>query len=155
MPPTGIVPRERPLPADRISYSREELFSLRPRKCPLDVKSQLHQLKRYGLLRHRGPRINNRGRNNTRIRNIPTIVNYRADCRQQNGSHIAENLRETQTSVNFGVLIMKSVKKLRQPKVYGIPTILSTYVRSLPKKVEEIQQIAELNSAGEICTTGS
>ena len=44
MPPSGIVPRERPLPADRISYSREELFSLRPRKCPLDVKAQLHQL---------------------------------------------------------------------------------------------------------------
>lgn len=120
MPQTGIIPRERPLPADRISYSREELFFLRPRKCALDVNAHLHQLKRYGLLRYRGPRINNRGRNNTRIRPIPTIVNYRADCRQHNGSHIAENLRETQRSVNFGVL--KSVTKLRQPKVYGIYT---------------------------------
>ena len=132
------------------------MFSLRPRKCPLDVKAQLHQLKRYGLLRYRGPSINNRGRNNTRIRSIPTIVNYRADCRQHNGSHIAENLRETQRSVNFGVLtVLRSVKKLRQPKVYGIPTILSTNVRSLPKKVEEIQQIAELNSAEAICITDS
>ena len=34
-------------------------------------------------------------------------------------------------------------------------TILSTNVRSLPKKVEEIQQIAELNSAGAICITES
>ena len=153
MPQTGIVPHKRPLPADPISYSREELFSLQPHKCALDVKAHFRQLKCYGLLRYRGPRINNRGRNNTQIRPIPTTVNYRADCCQHNGSHIAENLRETQRSVNF--VVLRSVKKLRQPKVYGIPTILSTNVRSLPKKVEEIQQIAELNSAGAICITES
>ena len=39
--------------------------------------------------------------------------------------------------------------------MYGIPTVLLTNVRSLPKKVEEIQQIAELNSAGAICITES
>ena len=151
MPQTGIVPRERPLPADGISYSREELFSLGPRRCALDVRAHFHQ--RYGLLRYQGPRTNNRGRNNTRIRPIPTIVNYRADRRQHCGSHIAENLRLTRRSVNFGSL--RSVNKLWQHKVYSIPTILSTNVRSLPKKVEEIQQLAELNSAGAICITES
>ena len=60
MPQTGIVPHKRPLPADPISYSREELFSLQPHKCALDVKAHFRQLKCYGLLRYRGPRINNR-----------------------------------------------------------------------------------------------
>ena len=110
-------------------------------------------LKCYGLLRYQGARTNNRGRNNTQIRPIPTIVNYRADCRQHCGSHISENLRLTQRSVNFGGL--RSVNKLWQHKVYGIPTILSINVRSLPKKVEEIRQIAELNSAGAIWITES
>lgn len=39
--------------------------------------------------------------------------------------------------------------------MYGVPTLLSTNIRSLPKKVDEIQQLAELNSAGAICTTES
>ena len=39
--------------------------------------------------------------------------------------------------------------------MYGIPTILSINIRSLPKKVDEIQQIAELSSAGAICITES
>lgn len=150
----GMFFRERPLPAlRRIFYSREELFALGSREFAQDASAHLHQLKRYGLLRYPGPRLNNRGRNNTRIRPIPTIFNYCPDCRHHNGSHNAENLRLTQRSVNFGVL--RSIKTLRQPKVYGIPTILSTNVRSLPKKVDEIQQIAELNSAGAICITES
>jgi hypothetical protein len=41
------------------------------------------------------------------------------------------------------------------PKPYDIPTILSTNVRSLPKKMDELQQIAELNSASVICITES
>ena len=45
MPQTGIVPHERPLPADGISYSREELFSLRRRRCALDVMAHFQQLK--------------------------------------------------------------------------------------------------------------
>ena len=45
MPQTGIVPHERPLPADGISYSREELFSLRRRRCALDVRAHFQQLK--------------------------------------------------------------------------------------------------------------
>ena len=133
-----------------IFYSREELLALRSRKF---ARAHFHQLKCFGLLRYRGPRLNNRGRNNTRIRPIPTIINYRPDCRHHSGSHNNENLRLAQRSVNFGAL--RCIEKLRQPKVYGIPTILSTNVRSLPKKVDEIQQIAELNSAGAICITES
>ena len=45
MPQTGIVPHEQPLPADGISYSREELFSLRRRRCALDVRAHFQQLK--------------------------------------------------------------------------------------------------------------
>ena len=41
------------------------------------------------------------------------------------------------------------------PKSYDVPTILSTNIRSLPKKIDELQQIAELNSASVICITES
>ena len=59
-PQTGHVLRERPLPAVRIFYSREELFALRPRKCAQNARAHFHQLKRFGLLRYRVPRLNNR-----------------------------------------------------------------------------------------------
>ena len=80
-----------------------------------DARPHFYQLKRYGLLRYRRPRHNNKGRNNTLVYPNPTIVNYRVDCRRYDDSHNAENLRLTQGSVNFGVL--RSVKKLRRPKV--------------------------------------
>ena len=151
-PHTRNVLRERPLPTYRQVYSRDELFALRPRKYGQDVRVHFHQPKRYGLLRYRGPRRNNRGWNEGRRRPIPTVVNRRAHC-QHYGYHNTDIIRPTQGSVNFGVL--RSIRKLKQPKVYGIPTILSTNVRSLPKKVDEIQQIAELNSAWAICITES
>lgn len=93
---TGNVLRERLLPAERIIYSLEELFALRSRTCAQDARPHFYQLRRYGLLRYRGPRLNNRGRINTLVRPIPTIVNYRVDCRRYNDSPNAENLRLTQ-----------------------------------------------------------
>ncbi len=51
--------------------------------------------------------------------------------------------------------VLKNLKKMKAPKRYDIPTILSANVRSLPKKVDEIEQIALLNSAGVICITES
>ena len=54
-------------------------------------------------------------------------------------------------AVNYHAL--KNLKKIKIPKRYDIPTILSANVRSLPKKVDEIEQIALLNSVGAICIT--
>ena len=75
---------------------------------------------------------------------IPTIINQHA---YKSISHAK------QSTVNFGIL--KHLKKFKHTKVYGIPTILSTNVRALPKKVDEIQQIAQLNSIRAICLTES
>ena len=50
--------------------------------------------------------------------------------------------------MNYSVL-----RKVKHQKSYDIPLILSTNVRELTNKVDEIQQIAELNSISTICIT--
>lgn len=50
--------------------------------------------------------------------------------------------------MNYSVL-----KKVKHQKSYDIPVILSTNARALTNKVDEIQQITELNSVGTICIT--
>ena len=42
-----------------------------------------------------------------------------------------------------------------QQKTYDIPTILSTNIRSIATKLDELQQLATLNKAGAICITES
>ena len=50
--------------------------------------------------------------------------------------------------MNYSVL-----RKVKHQKFYDIPVILSTKVRALTNKVDEIQEIAELNSISAICIT--
>ena len=45
------------------------------------------------------------------------------------------------------------IKKVSYRKSYDIPTVLSANVRTIASKVDEIQQIAELNNANVICIT--
>lgn len=54
-------------------------------------------------------------------------------------------------SVDYSVL----TKVKRQQKTYDIPTILSTNIRSITTKLDELQQLAMLNYAGAICITES
>ena len=48
--------------------------------------------------------------------------------------------------MNYSIL-----RKVKHQKSYDIPVLLSTNVRALMNKVDEIQQILELNSASAIC----
>lgn len=88
---------------------------------------------------------------------ITTIIGRRQDKHQTYDNQynsptcIAEN--NSRRAINHRVL--RSLRRLNHPKSYDIPTILSSNVRSLAKKVDEIQQIAEFNSAGIICITES
>ena len=50
--------------------------------------------------------------------------------------------------MNYSIL-----RKVKHQKSYDIPVILSTNVRVLTNKVDEIQQIVELNSVSAICIT--
>ena len=50
--------------------------------------------------------------------------------------------------MNYSIL-----RKAKHQKSYDIPVILSTNVRALTNKVDEIQQILELNSVSAICIT--
>ena len=52
------------------------------------------------------------------------------------------NMRNT---VNHGV-----IKRVPYRKSHNVPTVLSTNVRTIGSKVDEIQQIAELNNANAI-----
>ena len=47
--------------------------------------------------------------------------------------------------MNYSIL-----RKVKHQKSYDIPVLLSTNVRALTNKVDEIQQILELNSASAI-----
>ena len=51
-------------------------------------------------------------------------------------------------TINHGV-----IKRVPYHKSYNIPTILSANVRTIASKVDEIQQIAELNNVNAICIT--
>ena len=66
---------------------------------------------------------------------------------------IEDYTRKTRNPNNL--ISIPLVTNKNPPKPYDIPTILSTNVRSLPKKIDELQQIAELNSASVICITES
>ena len=50
--------------------------------------------------------------------------------------------------MNYSIL-----RKVKHQKSYDIPVLLSTNVRALTNKVDEIQQIVELNSVSAICIT--
>ena len=50
--------------------------------------------------------------------------------------------------MNYSIL-----RKVKHQKSYDIPAILSTNVRALTNKVDEIQKIVELNSVSAICIT--
>ena len=41
----------------------------------------------------------------------------------------------------------------KRPQTYDIPSILTTNVRAIGNKIDEIQLVAELNSVGAICVT--
>ena len=70
--------------------------------------------------------------------NIPVRITYRATKESTN----------TRNTVNHGV-----IKRVPYRKSYDIPTVLSANVRTIASKVDEIQQIAELNNANAICIT--
>ena len=47
----------------------------------------------------------------------------------------------------------RALRKVPSRKSYSIPTVLSANVRGIAKKVDEIQQVAELNNVNAICIT--
>ena len=47
----------------------------------------------------------------------------------------------------------RALRKVPYRKSYNIPTVLSANVRGIAKKVDEIQQVAELNNVNAICIT--
>ena len=141
-----------PTPADRKVYSRADLLALRPCKYGQETQELFMQLKTNCIFRYRGPR-RYRGCNSAKRKPIPTLIKGKFGHARENYSinYNAENSRSK--TVNF--VVLRSLPKHKDPKSYDIPTILSANVRSLTKKVDEVQQIAELKSAGVICITES
>ena len=136
--------------ATRRVYSRQELFALRSQKYhDQEFRTCLGRLKVNGLLRYRGARRSRGEKPYASQRPIPCRITCSELGKQPQTSSIAiREFDKPGRAVNYSVL-----RKVKHQKSYDIPLILSTNVRELTNKVDEIQQIAELNSISTICIT--
>ena len=62
-------------------------------------------------------------------------------------------LRQEVNPLRNTVTNHRALRKVPYRKSYNIPTVLSANVRGIAKKVDEIQQVAELNNVNAICIT--
>lgn len=72
---------------------------------------------------------------------IPTRITKR-----NSQSYLGMVNRNLGRTVRQNHYALKILKKMKPPKRYDIPSMPSANVRSLPEKVDEIEQIALLNS---------
>ena len=131
-------------------YSRQESFALRSQKYhDQEFRTCLGRLKVNGLLRYRGARRSRGEKPYASQRPIPCKITSSELGKQPRTSSITiREFDKPGRAVNYSVL-----RKVKHQKSYDIPVILSTNVRELANKVDEIQQIAELNSISAICIT--
>ena len=83
------------------------------------------------------------------------VLNARSLAKPDAASALCTEVITNKTRNINNLIPIPLVTNKNPPKSYDIPTILSTNVRSLPKKIDELQQIAELNYASVICITES
>ena len=136
--------------AARRVYSRQELFALPSQKYhDQEFRTCLGRLKANGLLRYRGARRSRGEKPEASQRPIPCRITCSELGKQPRTSSIAiSEFDKPARAVDYSVL-----RKVKHQKSYDIPVILSTKVRALTNKVDEIQEIAEFNSISAICIT--
>ena len=131
-------------------YSRQESFALRSQKYhDQELRTCLGRLKVNGLLRYRGARRSRGEKPYASQRPIPCKITCSELGKQPQTSSIPiREFDKPGRAVNYSVL-----RKVKHQKSYDVAVILSTNVRALTNKVDEIQKIAELNSISAICIT--
>ena len=106
-------------------------------------------LKANRLLRYHSTRLSPGEKPNASQKPIPSRITCSELGKQPRTSTIAiREFDKPARAVNYSVLT-----KVKHQKSFDIPVILSTDVRALTNKVDEIQHIAELNSVRAICIT--
>ena len=110
-----------PTSADRKVYNRTDLLALRSCKYGQETQKLFMRLKTNGIFRYRGPR-RYQGWSSVKRKPIPTLSERKFGHARGNYSdyHAGDSQNKT---VNFGVL--RSLPKLKDPKPYDKPFILS------------------------------
>ena len=121
------------------NYSRRELFALKKHRSLLnpDLVSNLKELGLFRTLGSRGGQNLNYDKRNSLI---PVVISI---CARQ----IRIQKARTRNIMNL--------KGIPKRKFYQIPSVLSTNVRSVTNKINELHQVALLNRIDAICVTES
>ena len=112
------------------NYSRRELFALNKLRSLLNP-DLVSNLKELGLFRTRGSRGGQNLNYDKRNSLIPVVI---STCARQIRIHNAR----TRTDI-------MNLKGIPYKKFYQIPSVLSTNVRSVTNKIDELHQVALLN----------
>ena len=121
-------------------FTAQQLRSMKPYASIISLEVKIC-LKGHGILQSkRGVRAGKktRERQNASIRSIPARIT----------SRIAGNRNSVNRTSDISLL-----RKILYRKTYRIPVVLTTNIRSIAKKVDELQQVAVLNNADAICVT--
>ena len=125
--------------ARSFNYSRRELFALKKHRLLLNP-DLVSNLKEFGLFRTRGSRGGQNLNYDKRNSLIPVVISA---CAHQ----IRIQKARTRNIMNLKGILFK--------KFYQIPFVLSTNVRSVTNKIDELHQVALLNRTDAICVTES
>ena len=123
-------------------YSNEALLSLRRYTTSINLSPDLLQkLKDLNILQFRGIRAGKQSKNRKkqsyqRAKNMKEYIKVRITTRQP--SSIASLQRGRSQFV---------IKRVPYAKSYEVPSILSTNIRSLSNKVDELNEVATLNKS--------
>lgn len=126
-----------------IKYSRSQLYSIRKQSLSQNPHIAL-DLKTSGLFHSRGVRAGLKVRQRTmREQLIPSIKTSSSKSRTPS----LIKLRDTRDK--------KSLRKIPYAKIYDLPVVLSTNLRALRNKTDELQLVASLKKADVLCVTES
>ena len=127
-----------------IKYSRSQLYSLRKQSRPQNSHIALH-LKISGLFHSRGDRAELKVRQRTMEEQpIPSIKTSSLKSRSSSLIKLRDETRD-----------MKLLQKIPYAKTYDLPVVLSTNLRALRNKIDELLLVTSLNKADVVCVTES
>ena len=122
-------------------FTAQQLRSMKPHASIISLELKIC-LKGHGILQSkRGARA---GKKTRERQNAWTIRSIHARIT----SRIAGNRNSVNRTSDISLL-----RKIPYWKTYRIPVVLTTNIRSIAKKVDELQQVAVLNNADAICVT--
>ena len=146
----SLTLHSQPLCSPTCFYSRETLLSLRRYTASNLPQDLLHTLKDLDILRFRGTRAGKQSKNRKRQVCASVIINSNE---QINVRITNRDLRATTSQ--YRSRKQSFIKRVPYAKSYEVPSILSTNIRNLSNKIDELHQVAIHNKTDVICITES